>query len=131
GAPRPGRCHHRPPRERLHRRRLHRLFPARAARPAPDHDGGRGRPNDRTVLTDEVVRPELNVVLEEQNMRVANNPAARLGEQMDAALYLNHPYGRPVIGWRHEIEQLDREGALEFYRRFYSTNNAILVVAGA
>jgi zinc protease len=35
-----------------------------------------------------------------------------------------------VIGWRHEIEQLDREGALEFYRRFYSPNNAILVVAG-
>jgi zinc protease len=69
-------------------------------------------------------------VLEEQNMRVANNPAARLGEQMEAALYLNHPYGRPVIGWRHEIEQLDREGALAFYKRFYTPNNAILVVAG-
>jgi zinc protease len=82
------------------------------------------------VLSDDVVRPELNVVLEEQNMRVANNPGARLGEQMDAALFLNHPYGRPVIGWRHEIEQLDREAALEFYRRFYTPNNAILVVAG-
>src|SRR4051812_12452819 len=58
------------------------------------------------VLTDDVVRPELQVVLEEQNMRVANNPGARLGEQMEAALFLNHPYGRPVIGWRHEIEQL-------------------------
>jgi zinc protease len=81
-------------------------------------------------LTDDVVRPELLVVLEEQNMRVANNPAARLGQQMDAALYLNHPYGRPVIGWRQEIEQLDRAAALEFYRRFYSPNNAILVVAG-
>jgi zinc protease len=82
------------------------------------------------VLTDDVVRPELKVVLEEQNMRVANNPAARLGEQMDAALYLNHPYGRPVIGWRQEIEQLDGEDALAFYRRFYTPNNAILVVAG-
>ena len=82
------------------------------------------------VLTDDVVRPELDVVLEEQNMRVANNPGARLGEQMDAALYLNHPYGKPVIGWRHEIEQLDREDALAFYRRFYTPNNAILVVAG-
>ena len=82
------------------------------------------------VLTDEAVQPELKVVLEEQNMRVANNPAARLGEQMDAALYLNHPYGRPVIGWRHEIEQLNREEALAFYRRFYTPNNAILVVAG-
>jgi zinc protease len=82
------------------------------------------------VLTDDVVRPELNVVLEEQNMRVSNNPGARLGEQMDAALYLNHPYGRPVIGWRPEIEKLDRDDALAFYRRFYSPNNAIVVVAG-
>ncbi len=82
------------------------------------------------VLTDDVVRPELNVVLEEQNMRVANNPGARLGEQMDAALYLNHPYGRPVIGWRQEIEKLGREDALAFYRRFYTPNNAIVVVAG-
>src|SRR5689334_20546553 len=82
------------------------------------------------VLTDDVVRPELNVVLEEQNMRIANNPAARLGEQMDAALYLNHPYGRPVIGWRQEIEQLDREDALAFYRRFYTPNNAIVIIAG-
>jgi zinc protease len=82
------------------------------------------------VLTDQVVKPELQVVLEEQNMRVANNPGARLYEQMEAALYLNHPYGRPVIGWRHEIEKLNREQALDFYRRFYTPNNAILVVAG-
>ncbi|HEY2229189.1 MAG TPA: pitrilysin family protein [Xanthobacteraceae bacterium] len=82
------------------------------------------------VLTDAVVKPELQVVLEEQNMRVANNPGARLGEAMEAALYLNHPYGRPVIGWRHEIEKLNRDGALAFYRRFYTPNNAVLVVAG-
>jgi zinc protease len=82
------------------------------------------------VLTDDVVGPELKVVLEEQYMRIANNPGARLGEQMDAALYLNHPYGRPVIGWRHEIEKLDRDDALAFYNRFYSPNNAVVVVAG-
>jgi zinc protease len=82
------------------------------------------------VLTDAVVRPELNVVLEEQNMRVANNPAARLNEQMDAALYLNHPYHRPPIGWRNEIEKLDRDDALAFYRRFYTPNNAVVIVAG-
>ena len=82
------------------------------------------------VLTDDVVRPELDVVLEEQNMRVANNPGARLGEQMDAALYLNHPYGRPVIGWRPEIEKLDRHDATAFYRRFYTPNNAVVVIAG-
>ena len=57
-------------------------------------------------------------------------PRARLSEQIDAALYLNHPYGKPVIGWRHEIEKLNREDALAFYRRFYTPNNAVLVVAG-
>src|SRR4051812_36818045 len=82
------------------------------------------------LLTDEAVRPELQVVLEEQNMRVANNPAARLTEQMEAALYLNHPYGRPVIGWRPEMEQLNREDAIAFYQRFYGPNNAIVIVAG-
>jgi zinc protease len=82
------------------------------------------------VLTDAVVAPELKVVLEEQNQRVANNPGARLGEQIEAALYLNHPYGKPVIGWRHEIETLNRDDALAFYKRHYTPNNAVLVVAG-
>jgi zinc protease len=82
------------------------------------------------ILKDENVLPERDVVLEEFNMRVANNPEARLTEQIMAALYLNHPYGRPVIGWRQEIEKLDREDALAFYRRFYAPNNATLVIAG-
>jgi len=82
------------------------------------------------VLTDANVLPERDVVLEEQNTRVANSPDARLGEQITAALYLNHPYGRPVIGWRHEIEKLDRDDALAFYRRFYTPSNAVVVVAG-
>jgi zinc protease len=81
-------------------------------------------------LTDEVVLPERNVILEEQNQRVGNNPRARLSEQIDAALYLNHPYGKPVIGWRHEMEQLTRDDAIGFYRRFYAPNNAVVVIAG-
>src|ERR1700754_3575105 len=82
------------------------------------------------VLKDENVLPERDVVLEEYNMRLANNPDARLSEQIMAALYLNHPYGRPVIGWRQEIEKLSREDALAFYKRFYAPNNATLVIAG-
>jgi zinc protease len=82
------------------------------------------------VLRDENVLPERDVVLEEYNMRLANNPDARLSEQIMAALYLNHPYGRPVIGWRQEIEKLSREDALAFYKRFYAPNNATLVITG-
>jgi zinc protease len=81
-------------------------------------------------LTDEVVLPERNVILEEQNQRIGNNPRARLTEQIDAALYLNHPYGKPVIGWRHEMEQLSRDDAIGFYRRFYAPDNAVVVIAG-
>jgi zinc protease len=82
------------------------------------------------VLTDENVLPERDVVLEEYNSRVANSPEARLSEQISASLFLNNPYGRPVIGWKQEIEKLTREDALDFYKRHYGPNNAILVVAG-
>jgi zinc protease len=82
------------------------------------------------TLKDENVLPERDVVLEEYNMRVGNSPDARLSEQVMAALYLNHPYGRPTIGWRGEIEKLNRQDALAFYKRFYAPNNATLVVAG-
>ncbi len=81
-------------------------------------------------LTDDVVLPERNVILEEQNQRIGNNPRARLAEQIDAALYLNNPYGKPVIGWRHEMEELSRDDAIGFYRRFYAPNNAVVVIAG-
>lgn len=88
---------------------------------------------DRMVnlrLTEEEVRPERDVVLEERRSRIDNNPSSRLGEQMNAVFYLSHPYGNPVIGWEHEIRTLTREDALAFYRVFYSPNNAILIVAG-
>jgi zinc protease len=81
-------------------------------------------------LTDEVVLPEREVVIEERRTRTDNDPAAQLAEALSAALYVNHPYGRPIIGWMHEIRQLSRENALDFYKRFYTPNNAVLILAG-
>ncbi len=77
------------------------------------------------------VLSERQVILEERAQRTDNNPRARFGEQLDAALYTNHPYGIPVIGWRHEIEGLTRDDAMSFYNRWYAPNNAILIVSGA
>jgi zinc protease len=82
------------------------------------------------VLTDAVVLPEREVVLEERRMRTDNDPGAQLAEAMQAALFVNHPYGHPVIGWEQEMRKLNREEALAFYRRFYAPNNAIVVIAG-
>lgn len=81
-------------------------------------------------LTDAVVLPERKVVREERRSRVDNHPGSRLAEQMNAAFYVSHPYGSPVIGWMHEIKALDRQKALAFYKKYYAPNNAILIVAG-
>ncbi|MFN3867541.1 MAG: M16 family metallopeptidase [Hyphomicrobiaceae bacterium] len=81
-------------------------------------------------LVESEVLTERDVILEERRSRVDNSPSALLDEQMDAALYKNHPYGIPVIGWEHEMARLSREDALAFYKRFYAPNNAILVVSG-
>ncbi|RME17119.1 MAG: insulinase family protein [Alphaproteobacteria bacterium] len=81
-------------------------------------------------LTEDDVATERNVILEERATRVDNKPAALLREEMMAALYRNSHYGIPTIGWRHEIEQLNRKDALDFYRTYYAPNNAILIVAG-
>uniref|UniRef100_UPI003BAA6A26 M16 family metallopeptidase n=1 Tax=Stappia sp. TaxID=1870903 RepID=UPI003BAA6A26 len=85
---------------------------------------------ENLVLTDDVVLPERDVILEERRMRIDGDPSSQLGETLSAMLFVNHPYATPVIGWRDEMEKLDREDAIAFYDRYYTPNNAILVVAG-
>ena len=88
---------------------------------------------DRMVnlrLTEEDVKTERDVILEERRSRVDNDPGSILQEQMMSALYANHPYGVPIIGWEHEIAALDRDDAFAFYERFYAPENAILIIAG-
>lgn len=82
------------------------------------------------VLSDSGVATELNVILEERRQVVESRPAALMREQVMATLYLNHPYGRPIIGWEHEMRGLGRPQAEAWYRRYYAPNNAVLVVAG-
>jgi zinc protease len=92
-----------------------------------------GMEADRMVnlkLTEKEVLTERNVILEERRSRIENSPGAILDEQMNAALYLSHPYKIPVIGWEHEMAKLSPADAMTFYKRFYAPNNAILVVSG-
>ena len=76
------------------------------------------------------VEPERLVILEERRQRTDVNPQAILREHVNAALFLNHPYRKPIIGWAHEIKTLTIDDLKTFYRRWYAPNNAILVVAG-
>ncbi|MGV8995646.1 MAG: M16 family metallopeptidase [Parvibaculaceae bacterium] len=81
-------------------------------------------------LTDKEVLPERDVVLEELRMRIENEPIAELQSKMNAALFGNSPYGRDVIGYKAEVEKLSTQDALDWYRRYYTPKNAVLIVAG-
>lgn len=82
------------------------------------------------TLAEREVLSERDVVLEERRQVVDQRPSSRMREQMAAALFANHPYGRPIIGWEHEITTLSRRDALDWYARWYAPNNAMLIVSG-
>jgi len=73
---------------------------------------------------------EREVIIEERRQRTDNQPGAKLGERVDTAMYVNHPYGTPIIGWKQEMESLSRQNVLDFYRRWYHPNNSVLTVEG-
>ena len=81
-------------------------------------------------LTEDDITPEKAVVQEERRSRTDNDPSSLLQEQMSAALFIAHPYGKPVIGWMSDVANLSRDDAFAFYRKYYTPQNAILVVAG-
>lgn len=73
---------------------------------------------------------EQKVVLEERRQRTENDPKGFFAEQLKALLFINHPYGIPVIGWEHEVGTLAWAEIESFYKQHYGPNNAILVVSG-
>ena len=88
---------------------------------------------DRMVnlsFTDAEWVPERSVILEERGQVLESSAGAQFNEALTATLFKSHPYGTPIIGWRHEMEGLTGEDAMAFYRRHYAPNNAILIVAG-
>ena len=82
------------------------------------------------VLSKQNVDTEKKVILEERFQRVESNPSAQLDESMRNILYPNNYYGRPIIGWKHEIENLFYDDIIKFYETNYSPENAILVLSG-
>ena len=73
---------------------------------------------------------ERDVVREERRQRIDNNPGAVLQEQILAEFWEGHPYEITVIGVMDEVEALTPQDGIDFYKKYYSPENAILVVAG-
>lgn len=75
-------------------------------------------------------KSEKSVVLEERRQRTENSPKTRFGEQVRSALFVNHPYGTPTIGWMSEIKAYEWEDVKKFYDLYYAPNNAIVIISG-
>ncbi len=78
----------------------------------------------------EDVTPEIQVVLEEENMRVGNNPMMQFYRDLYSAYFRHHPYGTMPIGWRHEIKTYTPKDVRDFHRRYYAPDNAFIVLSG-
>ena len=88
---------------------------------------------DRMVNTrfeDAYFTPEKRVVQEERRLRTDDRPRAALAEITNAVTYVVHPYRRPIIGWPEDVRRMTLSDLEDFYRTYYSPNNAFIVVAG-
>jgi len=73
---------------------------------------------------------ELEVVKEERRLRTDDKPSSLTREQFNAVAFLNSPYRAPVIGWMVDLENMKVEDAHAWYKKWYTPNNATLVVVG-
>jgi len=80
---------------------------------------------DEAMLTS-----ERAVVLEERGMRTENDPGGLAFEALGATAWMAHPYRRPVIGWRSDVEAVTVEACQEFFDAYYAANNLVIAVAG-
>jgi zinc protease len=84
----------------------------------------------QALLAETYFEPEKNVIQEERRLRTEDDPVSALAEVANAMAYTVHPYRRPVIGWMEDIQNLTRQDLLDYYRTYYSPNNAFIVVTG-
>ncbi len=79
---------------------------------------------------DEEFRKEIEVVKEERRLRTEDNPRALLHEALNANALSASPYRRPIVGWMSDLDAMTPQDARDFYKRWYTPANAVVVVAG-
>ncbi|MHB8877269.1 MAG: M16 family metallopeptidase [Myxococcaceae bacterium] len=82
------------------------------------------------AISDKMLSSERQVVIEERRVRVDNEIAGLLDEELSTLVFKAHPYRWPVIGWLKDIENIKKEDCLEYFRTYYAPNNATLYVVG-
>ena len=91
------------------------------------------------IISDLAVRPvfdpvemekEKGVVLEEIDM-AEDTPEDLVHEMLMLAHFGDQPVSRPILGTADSVKALTREQVLDYWRRMYRPENAVLAVAGS
>jgi zinc protease len=83
------------------------------------------------ALTQEKLNNQKDVVKNERLERYDNQPYGLAWELINTNLYSeNHPYSWSTIGFLKDIESYNLEDVTNFFKKYYSPNNASLVIAG-
>jgi zinc protease len=73
---------------------------------------------------------ERNVVMEERRLRYEDDPQNALFEEVVAMAFKVHPYQRPIIGWMSDLQSMEREDLVNYYRTYYAPQNAFIIIVG-
>jgi len=73
---------------------------------------------------------ERNVVINERLWRYDNSPFGAMYEMLFNNAFIAHPYRWLPIGFRSDIDNIELEECLDYYRTHYAPNNSFLVIAG-
>ena len=83
------------------------------------------------VLTQAKLDGQRDVVKNERRQRVDNQPFGSRFEVVSAAIYpAGHPYSWPVIGSMADLSAATLDDVKDFFRRYYTPNNATLAIVG-
>ena len=75
-------------------------------------------------------KSEMEVIIQERRMRSESSAQGILREELNAVAYSSHPNRDPIIGWPSDLRNMTREEAFEYYKTYYTPNNAFLVLIG-
>lgn len=77
----------------------------------------------------EEVTSERTVIISERQGN-ENQPTFFLGEAVNGAAFLAHPYRQGVIGYLSDLEGITRDELYQHYQTYYRPNNAVAVFVG-
>lgn len=79
----------------------------------------------------EKIENEKQIVLEERLWRKDNNQWHDFYQLMKKNLYgADYPYSKPIIGYKEDIKNIEKEDLESFFAEYYNPENSFLIIAG-